>query len=110
MRDRVIILDRPEYTVSYHIEETNEGQQMTFVHLDVFYISPSIMREMLRLWPVIQKHMNCVTFCLGEVDDEKFDKFVSRFGWRYLRPIPCTDGRTRRLYINFGPTKEAQEQ
>lgn len=101
---RIIVADEPEFTISYHVQELGEGQVMTFVHLDVYYFSASILRRIKELYERFRTFDDSVTlFCMGEEDDNKFAKFVSHLGFEYLRDIPCTDGKTRRLFVNFGP-------
>jgi predicted solute-binding protein len=109
--ERVVVIDEPEYIASYHEEDLGEGRIMTFVHLDVYYMSASILRQLKKQWDLWRHYVSTVLFCMGEEDDEKFERFVSKFGFKYLRDVPCTDNKTRRLYVNFGPApKEAQEQ
>jgi hypothetical protein len=111
MSERVVLLDRTDYIVEYHTVEVDDGPPMTFVHLDVFFFSPSVLRDMRKTWPAVFSALNApAVFCVGDVDDAKFHRFVTRFGWRYLKPLPCTDNKTRRLYVHFGPTKEAQQE
>jgi hypothetical protein len=109
--ERVIVLDEPEYTASYHTADLGDGRVMTFAHLEVFYYSPSILKKLKREWDLFRKYEPCVMFALSDTDDEKWVRFISMFGFQYLRDVGCTDGRTRRLFVNFGPThREAQEK
>ena len=101
------VWDEPEYTAYYNEYIFDTGEVMTLFHLDVFYFSASILRQMLRQWEVFREHNPVVLFCHGEVDDEKFAKFVSKFGFKPLKVVPCSDGVNRRLFVNFGPEKGA---
>jgi len=107
--DRKIIWDQPEYTASTHVADLGEGQLMTFFHVDVYFLSKEILQDMLQRWQVFRKTVPIVLFAMGEVDDEKFHRFVSLVGFQKLKEIPCTDGKTRRLYVSW-PPQEAQEQ
>lgn len=47
------------------------------------------------------------------VTDEKpaNKRLVEMVGFRYFKDMPCTDGKTRNLYVNFAPTPDGgQEQ
>lgn len=98
--DRVIVWDEPEYIASYHTADLGEGRVMTLFHLDVFYFSASILRQMLTQWQVFREHVNCVLYCMGNEDDDRFRRFVSYFGFTPLSTIPCTDGKTRTLFVH----------
>jgi hypothetical protein len=106
---RFVVWDEPEYTAEMHIEDL-DGELMHFFHLDVFYFSPRILRQMVKQWIVFREHVPVVLFCMGDEDDDKWKRFISHFGFQYLRDVPCTDGKTRRIFINLGPTKEALQQ
>jgi hypothetical protein len=108
--DRVIVVDEPEYIASYHIEDLGEGRKMTFVHLDVFYWGHSIYRDLLRKWEVWRQVVPCVLYTMATEESRAWEKFVQRLGFQYLTDVGCTDGKTRKMYVNLGPKKEAQEQ
>lgn len=107
--NRIIVWDEPEYIASMHEEDLGEGRKMTLFHLDVFYFSAEILRLMLNQWAVFRRSVPIVLFAHGEVDDDKFARFISYFGFEYLRDIPCSDGKTRRLFVNYAPSVEANK-
>jgi hypothetical protein len=98
---RHVVVSEPEYDAGYHVEETPLGG-MTFIHMDVFYLSPSVMRKAKAQWKLFREHVPQVLWCHGEVDDAKFSRFVGHFGFKHFTDLPCTDGVTRRLFINLG--------
>jgi hypothetical protein len=101
MSERIEIVDETDYIGSVHVEEFEDGSQMIFVHMDVYYWGPSILKKMIAQWPVFRASLaSTPLFCMGTVDDAKFEKYVTRFGFEYLSDIPCTDGQVRRLYVN----------
>lgn len=105
---RTIVWDEdPEWTASIHTAHVAEGIEMTFFHLDVYYMSPSVLKSMLRAWREYRHTLPQRLFTMGDQDTDALDRLRERFGFRYLNDIPCTDGRIRRLYVHFGPTKEA---
>lgn len=103
MPDRVQIWSEPEYDADMHVEDLGEGRLMHFLHLDVYYFSSSILRQMLKQWRMFRSNVTGPLFCMGDVDDDKFARFIAHFSFQYLREIPCTDGQMRRLFVNYGP-------
>jgi hypothetical protein len=108
--ERTIVLDPPEYTASYHTVDLGESRVMTFAHLDVYYFSPAILRDLREKWRIFRENVDCVLFCMGDTDDAKFEKFVRMFGFQYLRDAQCSDGKTRRIFVNFGPAIGGHKQ
>lgn len=97
---RVTILREPEFTVDINLVQLQSIPELLhFIHLDIDLWSPSVLRKLNVLWgtvviPKLPKH----TFCHGEVSDNKFHKFVSRFGFVPLVNAICTDGTMRPIY------------
>lgn len=98
---KVTLLSEPAYDVFLHYEEPAPGCLMPFVHLDVYQPSPSVIKALLSVWPSLRATLPPIIFCHGAVDDAKFHRFVTRFGWNHLSHTPCTDGITRRIYVNY---------
>jgi hypothetical protein len=107
---RTIVLDPPEYTASYHTVDLGEGCVMTFAHLDVYYFSPAVLRDLREKWRIFRENVDCALFRMGDNDDAKFERFIRMFGFQYVSEVECTDGKTRRLFVNFGPAKGGQKQ
>lgn len=97
--DRVIVVDEPEYIASYHTLDLGEGRVMTFAHLDVFYFDKSILRKLLAQWKLFREHVNCVLYCIGDEDNDKFRKFVSHFGFTPIGILPFACGETRTIFV-----------
>lgn len=110
MSERITVLDEPEYTASYHMVDLGEDRVMTFVHLDVYYLSKTILKRLDREWALFRQYVPVVLYCMSEVDDEKWARFISRFGFSYLCDVGCSDGRTRRLFVNYGPQPERPKE
>lgn len=108
--ERQIVWDVPEWTASVHTARLEGGIDMTFFHLDVYYLSHSILKDMLAAWKQYRATLPERLFTMADADTPALDRLRERFGFRYLTNIPCSDGNTRRLYVHFGPTQEAQEQ
>lgn len=110
MSPRVTVIDEPEYEASYHVTELPDGKVMTFVHLDVYAMNREILRRLDAQWALFREHVPVVLYAIADEDSQVWSKFISRFGFEYHNDIVCTDGNTRRLFINYGPIKEAQKQ
>jgi hypothetical protein len=96
---RVMLLSVPEFDCSFSYNQIAPGILMTFVHLDVYYWSPSVYRQLKDHWPIIRKRLPDIIFTQGNVSDQaKFDKFVQRFGWKPLVDCICTDGSNRPIF------------
>jgi len=93
-----------EYSIRTHTADFEDGTPlMTFVHLEVYHFSPSILKTMLKRWEQIRKTLPSVVFCMpNDPSDPVFDRFVARFGWKHHADIPCTDDRVRKLFIHLG--------
>lgn len=107
---RVMVLDEPEYTASYHVTDLGDGRIMTFVHLDVFFWHPQVLRDLERKWALFREHVPITLYAMADDERPVWPKFIKRFGFEFLHDVVCTDGKTRRLFVNYGPTKEAQQE
>ena len=80
--------------------QPSPGNLMTFVHIEIHDWRPSTWRRLKANWPAVLARLPKVFFCQGKVDDAKFQKFISYFGFSFLADCICTDGVNRRIYIN----------
>ena len=110
---RVVSYSTPDYDFStnYTQARTDDGaiRLMTFVHLDVFYWSPSVYRDLMDVWLSVRQTLPELVFCHsanaarllnGAIADDKFHKFVTRFGWVHLVDAVCSDGTIRPIYYH----------
>jgi hypothetical protein len=97
---RTILVDTVDYVASYHEEDLGDAKMVMF-HCDVYYWAPSVLKMMLQQWALFREAMKCPIFCMGTVDDAKFARLVSLFGFQHLSDIPCTDGETRKLFVSY---------
>jgi hypothetical protein len=106
---RIVVIDEPEYTASYHVTDLGENRLMTFVHLDVYFLNPEILRRLDSQWALFRRCVPITLYSMADEDTPVWSKFISRFGFEFLHDIECTDGKTRRLFVNYGPNQEAQQ-
>jgi hypothetical protein len=97
---RTVLWSEPDFDVSVHNVWTPAGWVM-FVHMDVFYFNATTLRRAHEAHNVLRPHLPPVIMCIGEEDDEKFEKFIARFGWRHFGGSPCSDGKYRRLFAHL---------
>lgn len=94
------VINTPEYTCVF--DEFRYGdEQIMLVHLDIHKFTKSSLRRGLRDWSVLRQSVSVPLFAYGENDDAKYEHFMSLLGFQHISFIPCTDGRTRRVYVSF---------
>lgn len=98
---RVTLHSEPAFDLAVNYQQPQPGTLMTFVHLEVYQTAPSVMRSMQAMWSTVRPTLGPIVFCHGEIDDHKFHKFVTRFGWQHLSHTNCSDGKTRRIYVHY---------
>lgn len=99
---KTVYHDEPEFTFSVSRVQLAPGQLMTFVHIDVFYWSPSILRRLHTLWPSIRACLPHVVYASGDECSPKWVKFIQRFGFELiLEDCLCSDGMHRPIYAHF---------
>lgn len=98
---RQTLLSEPGFDVELTVYEMEPGVRMHFVHLDVYEWSASALRHLLKLWPQLRATLPSIVYCHAQEDDDKFHRFVSRFGWQQVHHTPCSDGLIRRIYAHY---------
>jgi hypothetical protein len=97
-----IPVNRPEYRWELDEYRNDADEQMMFAHLTVFKLTPSLIKQMLATWRLFREHVQCPLFAIGEVDDDKWSRFVSLFGFKFLMEVVCENGQHRRMFISHG--------
>jgi hypothetical protein len=94
------VIDCPDYTCE--LDEMRRGDdQMMIVHLKVHKFSPAIAKRLLDEWALLRSCVPCPLFAYGEEDDEKYAHFMRTLGFEPISFIPCTDGRSRRVFVSL---------
>lgn len=103
--ERLTVYDGTEYIASCHTERLPEGQEMIFFHLDVYYMSPSVLKDMLENWKRFRRDVPVRLFCMLTDENKASRRLIEKyFGFIPVMVIPCTDGKDRTIFVNFGPT------
>jgi hypothetical protein len=85
----------------FEIDEYRRGpDQMLLAHLRVFRWSPSVLKSLLKHWAQLRQCVKAPLFASGEVDDDKWRRFVTLLGFEPLEHVKCENGETRLLFIH----------
>lgn len=91
-------LTQPHYW--FDIDEYRRGaDQMLLAHLRFSKFSPTILRNALHDWALFREHVSAPVFAFGEVEDAKFERFVSLFGFKPLGTNITIQGESRKLFL-----------
>ncbi len=98
---RKIIVSTPDFDCSTNLIELDAESPMTLGHIDVYYWSPSVRKDLMKRWAEVRPLLPPIVFTMGQNPGPKFHKFVSLLGFRPLNEVPCTDGKVRTIYAHF---------
>ena len=98
---KVLIASEPSFDLYVGYQQPRPGVLMNFVHLDVYQFTANTLRHFKSIWSEIRPTLGPIVFCIGHTDDKKFHKFCTHFGWSLISQTPCSDGNTRRIYVNY---------
>lgn len=91
----------PEYHLELEHSPLPDGNVAFNLHFECYKWSPSVFRQMQRDWDAIRPLIQAPIFAANVDEDEKWVKFITRFGFRYFRQVVGTDGSERGLYLNL---------
>lgn len=99
LADQHALVVNDEYAL--HLDEYQRGQdQVLLLHLRFTKWTPSVLKRFTSHWRALRCCVAAPLFALGEVDDDKWERFVTRFGFTYLETVKCANGESRRLFIH----------
>lgn len=109
--ERVLVWEHPHYDAGAHVVYLPEGQEMVFFHLDVFYMSAEVLKDILEKWRSLRKVIPGPVFCMLTDEVPANRRLIEKMlGFQYLREMPCTDEKVRNLFVHYGFQDEAQKQ
>lgn len=76
------------------------GDQLLMAHVRVVRWSPSVRKEIHRVWKAFRACVTIPVFAIGEVDDNKWERFVRLLGFEPFQEVTCENGGHRRLFIH----------
>jgi hypothetical protein len=96
----VLIHDGTDYYAYYTTYLLPDGPMVMF-HLETFYFSPSVYRDMLEKWRLFRSIYKNPIFC--HLDEERGSvlKLVDRVGFKPIGTTPCSDGKTRTVFVHY---------
>lgn len=101
LQEEVSVIDKAEYY--FALEEYRRGDdRMVFIHLCVHVWTPSVYKEVLRNWKMFRECVTCPLFAVAGVEDvAKWERFVTRLGFKFVSNVICENGAERRLFIHI---------
>lgn len=104
--NRVLIYERPDSGAWVHWVYL-DGKFMPFFHFEVYepwslWLFRNLKKKFANWssdwgqWPL---------FTMADEDSDALDRLREHFGFQYLKEIPCSDGKVRRLYVHYGHKK-----
>jgi hypothetical protein len=85
----------------FDLDEYKRGQDtLLAAHIRFDYFTPSVLKDALRVWRAFRQCVTAPVIAIGEVDDAKWERFVTLFGFRYCKEAVCINGKKRRLFIH----------
>lgn len=93
------VLTYPEYW--FEIDEWRRGQdQFLLAHIRIAKWTPSVLKRIDREWAAFRECVDAPLFAIAEIDDRKWERFVSRLGFRFHCDTVCENGEPRRMFIS----------
>lgn len=109
--DRVPVWSEVEWDASVHAYILPTGEEMIFFHLDTYMMSARVLKDMIKAWKVFRDANRMPLYTMGTDDTPAHRRLVERFGFRFWKTMPCTDGKTRNLYVHhYGPSNGAPKE
>lgn len=102
--ERVLVWSEVEYDAWVHAVKLPNGEEMLFFHLETYRMSPEVMKSMLKAWDTFRTANPYPLFTMQTEETPASRRLVEKFGFQWLRTMPCTDGKTRNLFVHFAPT------
>jgi hypothetical protein len=97
---KYVIQDEPEYEARMDSYAIN-GVYVNMMHLDFKIWSPKAFKKLLHAWKHFRFFIKGPLYAINnDVDDYKWEKFVTRLGFTYFMHVDCPDGINRRCFIS----------
>jgi hypothetical protein len=101
------LVNCPEYLWELDEYCGPNDEQMLFAHIKILRITPSLLKRMRETYRQFRHYVQAPLFAVGETDDDKWERFISYFGFKYLQDVICVNGEKRRLFVSLN--KEQKE-
>ena len=101
---RSLVWDGTDYIATTHTAYLGDGADMVFFHLDVFYMSHNVLKDMKAQWKIFRESFIGPLFCMFTEERDAHRRLAAHIGFKPLSLVQCTDGKTRTIYVSLGPT------
>ena len=81
--------------------DIGDEERFPLVHCTFHRWSPSIMKDFMAAWPGFRSEIKSPVFCCSPNDDEKFVKFVTRFGFRFFSNFIGPDDQEHKMFLHI---------
>lgn len=95
------LIKRPEYHLELEHTPLGGGNVAFSLHFEVFKWSPAVYKLMKQDWAAIRPLIDAPILAANVDEDEKWVKFIQKFGFRYFKEVIGNDGSVRGLYLNL---------
>lgn len=99
--ERTVLHSEPDFDFSFDEFHFDDDRVMPMIHLDVFYFDKNTMKRLREVYDYWRPKFPPIIFAQPEEDTPLFEKFVSRFGFKFISDAVCSDGATRRIFVNY---------
>lgn len=97
---KISVQTTDNFDFTTEIVDIGQGRIMTFVHLDVWYFSHNIYRELKEAFDFHRPNFPQLIFTQPRVFDKKFHKFITRFGFTIISEGINANGDPLPYYIH----------
>lgn len=71
----------------------------TFIHCECLKWNKKVKKNLQNDFDALCKNHNQDIYAIHEIDDKKHKKFVSFFGFKYLKDFVGLDGKMRQIFV-----------
>jgi len=94
------VRDTPDFCFEIEEHRNSGGGQFCMAHIAIHRWSPAVLKRMSEEWRVLRTVVTCPLYATAPLQDAKWQKFVSRFGFRPLDSVITNGGAQRTLFVS----------
>lgn len=90
-----------DFILSFELVDLGANRLMPMIHFEVRRFNRSIWGRMKEVVTRLRPDFPEIIYCQPTNDTPLFEKFVSRFGFTPHGDGYCSDGKNRRIFVNY---------